>query len=137
MYPLPSDAAEFRHTAIQPGAYEQDSFVLSEPYPSASALDHYRRVFSDWTECDYGGADWIEFEDASGGERRRVQQRARAWLSPTNESFVIVALRYVHPLGGAAAVPGGSPQNVDLVRRTTRDAAAELKELGATCGTGS
>jgi hypothetical protein len=137
MYPLPSDAADFRHTAIQPGAYEQDSFVLSEPYPSASALDHYRRVFSDWIECDYGGADWIEFEDASGGERRRVQQRARAWLSPTNESFVIVALRYVRPLGGAAAVPGGSPQNVDLVRRTTRDAAAELKELGATCGTGS
>jgi hypothetical protein len=137
MYPLPSDATDFRHVAIQPGAYEQDTFVLSEPYPSVLALDHYRRVFVGWTECDYGGADWIEFEDASGSERRRVQQRARAWLSPTNDTLVIVALRYVHPLGDTVAGGAGSPQIVDLVRRTTRDAASDLKELGVTCGTGS
>jgi hypothetical protein len=137
MYPVPRDAADFRHTAIQPGVYEQDSFAVAEPYPAASALDHYRRVLSDWIECDYGGPDWTEIEDWSGGERRRVQQRSKAWLSPKNDTFVIVALMYVHHLDDPVVRSREMPQQVYLTRRTTADAADELKGLGVTCGSGT
>jgi len=67
MFPVPTGALELRHVAMQPGVYEQDSFVLDQPYPSTSALEHYERVFSKWQSCSSNGKKWQTFGGAVCG----------------------------------------------------------------------
>ena len=136
MYPVPERALDVEHVVLQPGIIEQDHFFLSEKYPGASAVDHYRKVFSKWRLCFWDDRGWSSFGDASGRERRFIHQFVRHWVSPRNDVAVTLMLRYTSAGLEYRAVPDNERQFVVLLRRKSKNAEKALGQIGAKCEKG-
>jgi len=134
MYEVPRGALEVRHVALQPGVYEQDSFVLEEPYPSTSALEHYERVFAKWQSCSSKGSQWESFGDVSAPEPKFHHQLIRHWVNPSNNTAIIVALRYSSAGAQFRSAPDNPHQGVFVLRLKVKNAKSALAQTGVICG---
>lgn len=133
MFLVPTGATEVRHTALQPGVYEQDSFVLLEPYPSTAALEHYRRVLQGWTPCPRSGATWQTFGVGTGAEPRYRHQLMQHWVNATNTAAVTITLLYTSIGKQPQGAPDNSQQQVVVLRLVSFDAKSELSQIGVKC----
>jgi hypothetical protein len=133
MLPVPTGATEVRHTVLQPGIYEQDSFVLSEAYPGETALQHYGRVLQAWQACPRDAAKWQAFADGSGPEPRYHHQLIRHFVNSTNTAEVTLMLRYTSGGKQVQPIPDNSQQHVVVLRLISFDAKSRLATIGVTC----
>jgi hypothetical protein len=136
MYAVPDRASEIRHDVLQPGAYEQDSFFVAEPYPGISVLEHYGVVFSKWRIC-HGTDSWLSFPDQSGQEPQFIHQLVRHWASPLNDEVVTLVLRYTSPGLETRTAPVNDRQFVALARLRVPDAEKQLIQIGVKCEKGT
>jgi hypothetical protein len=134
MYPVPKGALEVRYDALQPGIYEQDSFVIDQPYPSEIALQHYQRLFAGWRQCAAEGSQWQSFGDMSSSERKYHHQLIRHWVDQGNGIAVTVALRYTSKGSNARSRPDNSLQRVTVLRLKTKNATEVVEKMGVVCG---
>ena len=137
MYAVPEGAAEVRHDALQPGVYEQDSFVVTEQYPGTSVLEHYGVVFANWRACYGTERDWFSFPDQSGAEPQFIHELVRHWASPRNDEVVTLVLRYTSPGLESRTAPINHRQLVALARLSVPDAEKQLVQIGVTCEKGT
>jgi hypothetical protein len=133
MFPVPKSAIEPGHVVIAPGVSEQDHFWLNEKYPSSSALEHYRRIFSGWRHCVTRDEGWESFGDQSGGREKFVHQRLRHWVNSSNDVAVTLALTYTSNGLKHRVSPESDRQFVVLVRVKQPNASKTLAEMGAKC----
>jgi hypothetical protein len=128
MFPLPDGASDVRHVAMQPGTYEQDSFVLQRVYPSVEAMEHYQRVFAQWRACASADPQWLSYGDVSGSEPRFRHQLMRHWVNGSNTIAVTVVLLYVSAGSQSRATPDNSSQSVIVLRWKTTNAKGALAQ---------
>jgi hypothetical protein len=133
MYPLPDGASDVRHVAMQPGTYEQDSFVLQRAYPSVEALSHYQAVFAQWKACIPADPKWLSYPDVSGPEPKYRHHLMRHWVNGSNNVAVTVALLYMSAGSQPRETPDNSNQNVIVLRLKTKNAKSALAQLGVVC----
>ena len=119
---------------MQPGVYEQDSFVLDQPYPSTSVLEHYERVFSKWQSCSSNGKKWETFGDLSGQSPQFHHQLIHHWINQSNNTAVTVALRYTSAGVEQRVAPDNTRQSVYVLRLKSKTAKSWLEQIGAVCG---
>jgi hypothetical protein len=133
MYPVPAGASDVRHVAIQPGTYEQDSFVLQRRYPSVEVLDHYQQVFAQWKACTPADARWLSYGDVSGPEPKYRHQLMRHWVNESNNVAVTVVLLYLSAGPQTRETPDNSNQIVSVLQWKTKNAKSAISQLGVVC----
>lgn len=133
MYPVPKGASGVGHVVLAPGTAEQDHFVLDEKYPSTTAFAHYERLFAGWRPCYWSQRGWDRFGDVSGGRNEYIHQIARFWVSPKNDTSVMVTLRYTSPGSASRVEPAESRQFVVVLRHKVPNAETHLSEIEAKC----
>jgi len=132
-YPVPPGAKDQRHVRLADTGGEQDYFVVVQPYPSTSVLEHYRKVFARWIECKPAEAGWQSFGDLSAPTPRLVHQLLREWVRPDNKSVVTLGIMYYSDGTQRRQLPDNDTQRVVLIEHEVPDGRAAAKELGYTC----
>ena len=131
-YPIPSGATAIRHLRITDTGGEQDYFEIRLEYPSTLILDHYRKVFSRWTECK-PPKTWQSFGDITGPSPRFIHQLLSQWVSADNRSSVTLAARYYSEGVQHRSRPDNDIQRVALIEYKVPDARAHAALLGYQC----
>ena len=131
-YPVPDGATSVKHVRLADTAGEQDYFEIKLAYPSTSVLEHYRKVFSHWTQCKPNEL-WQSFGDLSGPKPRFVHQLLWEWVSADNRSVVTLGVFYHSDGVQHRAKPDGDTQHVVLIEYMVPDARAMAAQLGYRC----